>query len=81
MHKLFKDDEDARIIKKMLMSLPLLPANRFESGYNYIVNLTKEWKLSKKFESFFKYFKKQWVVQVVFLTRSYSKITILLNSI
>lgn len=64
LHKLLKTDDDAKKIKKMLMSLPLLPHGNFMEGYGYIKECAKEWKILNKFKTFFAYFEKQWVSQV-----------------
>lgn len=63
LHKLLKDNDYARRIKKMLMSLPLLPAENFMEGYDYIKQQTKEWGLSHRFKSFFSYYE-YWINQV-----------------
>lgn len=63
--QLIKIDEDAAAIKKMMMSLPLLPANNFDEGYKHIKKIASRNKyLSKKFMGFFKYFDNFWCAQV-----------------
>lgn len=57
LHKLFKDSKDARCIKKMMLSLPLLPGDKFTEGYDYVQNQAQKWGLSKNFIEFFEYFK------------------------
>lgn len=64
LNKLIKNDDNARSIKKMTMSLPLLPEEDFMQGYNHIRGLADKWKLSKKFSSFFAYFDQYWILQV-----------------
>lgn len=64
LHQLFKSNENARKIKKMMMSLPLLPAEHFAEGYQHVQNQAREWKLFGKFKAFFKYYGKFWVNQV-----------------
>lgn len=61
---LIKEDENARNLKKMIMSLPLLPAEDFMQGYNHIKILAESWKLLLEFRPFFKYFEEYWIVQV-----------------
>lgn len=62
--KLFKSNDLAKIIKKQLMCLPLLPSEFFEEGYTYIKDKTIEWELFDRFAAFFKYYENYWFKQV-----------------
>lgn len=64
-----KKNANARMIKKMLMSLPLLPTEMFKQGYSHIKKITRNCGLSKKFKRFFTYFNNYWNVQVCLLIR------------
>lgn len=63
--KLFEDSDDAKSIKKMMMSLPLLPSEKFTEGYNYVQQKAREFGLYEKFKTFFEYFV-YWLNQVSF---------------
>lgn len=67
-----KKNAKARITKQMIMSLPLLPNEKFDEGYAYIKSLTKEHKLWKKFENFFAYYDSYWICQVTFGINSFN---------
>lgn len=62
---LFKTNGGARIIKKQLMCLPLLPAENFHEGYQYIKSMTERYGLSERFKGFFTYFEFYWFTQVI----------------
>lgn len=47
----------------MLMSLPLLSAEQFDEGYNYITSLAEEWGLYDDFDDVFDYFE-HWLEEV-----------------
>lgn len=64
LHFDLKISADARMIKKMIMSLPLLPSEKFAEGYEYILQLAKECQLLNTFKHFFSYFQSYWVAQV-----------------
>lgn len=66
LHDLLKSNALARIIKIELMSLPLLPAEYFKEGYEYIKTSAKTWKLSASFKEMFAYFENYWFAQVNF---------------
>lgn len=65
MNTLFTQRPNAKMIIKMLMSLPLLPPENFQEGYNQIKNLSHELELSDKFDQFFHYFESYWIAQVL----------------
>lgn len=65
LNKLLKENSNAKQIKKMLMSLPLLPPENFKEGYEHIKYLAKDWNLSKAFDKVFKYFESYWFMQVI----------------
>lgn len=65
--KLLKNNDEANIIKKMLMNLPLLPADEFMTGYKYIKSYVKSSGLRQKFLKFFNYYDGQWIVEVNFI--------------
>lgn len=66
MSKLLKENKNATKLKRMLMNLPLLPAQMFERGYKFIKSQANSWKLSNSFKKFFKYFEAQWIPEVLF---------------
>lgn len=65
--KILKSNSVARMVKKQLMSLALLPADRITVGYASIKLMAREKKLLKKFQSLFAYFESYWLKQVRFL--------------
>lgn len=62
--KLFKDFDDAKTIKKMMMALPLLPPEKFDEGFQYVKKKAKALDLHNEFKDFFVYFD-YWVNQVI----------------
>lgn len=65
MHALTRKCPNAKMIMKMLMSLPLLPPQNFQDGYDQIKSLSYELELLDKFKQFFHYFEFYWIVQVL----------------
>lgn len=65
MNKLLKESDTAKKIKKMLMSLPLLPPENFKEGYEHIKHSAKNWNLAEAFDNVFKYFQSYWFLQVI----------------
>lgn len=65
LNRLFKQNDNARLIKQELMSLPLLPTEKFAEGYDHIKQLTQTYGLSEQFKSFFMYFN-YWIQEVIF---------------
>ncbi|XP_031623037.1 uncharacterized protein LOC116340597 [Contarinia nasturtii] len=63
LHNLLKWNSQAVIIKKELMSLPLLPSEYFNAGYVHIKKLAKQWRLSNSFKNFFEYYEQFWIQQ------------------
>lgn len=61
MKKLIKRNERARAIRKALMSIPLLPAEKIEEGFKCIVKYAKTRKLFKRFSRLFVYFRSYWL--------------------
>lgn len=59
-----KSNANSRLIKKMMMSLPLLPPELFEEGYAHVKNFAHEHKLREKFKCFFAYYDRYWIAQV-----------------
>lgn len=64
MVKMLKSHQDARMLKKQLMSLPLLPADQIIEGYKAIKKMAKQCKMLKKLKSLFIYFENYWLKQV-----------------
>lgn len=60
---LIKSCPDAKFIKKIFMSLPLLPPERFNEGLTYIKHLTDIFGLTRDFRPFFQYYQ-YWIDQV-----------------
>lgn len=66
LHALLKQNGFARHVKKMMMCLPLLPAENFVEGYDYIKKKAGDWKISDQFEQMFAYFEQYWFAMVLF---------------
>lgn len=64
--ELLKKSFSARKIKRMLMSIPLLPANKILEGYKIIQDFAKEKKMDRQFAELFLYFERQWLRKVKF---------------
>lgn len=64
--KLVKSDHRAADIKRQIMNLPLLPADRFLEGYQQIEHLTCSYGWAKDFKEFLAYFKRYWINEVTF---------------
>lgn len=63
--KIIKQNGNARVMQKAVMSLPLLPSDRFLEGYKTIKTFASKKRLLKRFGSFFKYFERYWFNQVI----------------
>lgn len=61
----FKTSRWARIIKRQIMCLPLLPNENFHEGYEHIKFMTNQYGLTDRFKSFFAYFESYWFSQVI----------------
>lgn len=64
LYNLLKCNSDARSIYKQILSLPLLPSNKFVQGFELIEQETRNVRLQKEFTAFFKYFKSFWLKMV-----------------
>lgn len=62
--KFIKSDNRAFDIKRQIMNLPLLPADRFIEGYQQIKNLIEGYGWTKDFKEFLTYFDRYWIAQV-----------------
>lgn len=71
MSKLLKENDLAKQVKKMLMSLPLLPQENFNEAYQHIKSSAENWELAKDFEKIFKYFERYWFAQVIRVVNPY----------
>lgn len=65
LHSILKYEADARLIKFQITSLPLLPPESFEEGYEYIKNMAKDFDLFSTFQALFSYFEGYWIGQVL----------------
>ena len=72
MTKLLKWDEDAKIIKKQLAALPLLPVEQIKVGFEAIRKLSSKKNLSKKFSRLFKYVQRYWLNSQVSYTFNFN---------
>lgn len=54
----------ARKLYKMLLNLPLLPADSFMMGYKHIYQTAMQLNLKTKFTKLFQYFDRTWIVEV-----------------
>lgn len=63
-HYLLKTNPDARMIKQQLMSLPLLPPDKFEEGYACVKSRAAELQLSNQMLKLFAYFESYWIAEV-----------------
>lgn len=57
-------NKHAKKIRKMLMSIPLLPAHLIHEGFEIIKRFAKKHRLFKRFTKLFSYFQRQWLSQV-----------------
>lgn len=64
MVRFLKNSENGRRIQKSLMSLPLLPADSIQEGYESIKHFTRENNLWSNFSPLFAYFDRYWLIQV-----------------
>lgn len=65
MYRLIRQCSNAKMIMKMLKSLPLLPSHNFQEGYDQIKSLSHELELLGNFKQFFLYFESYWIAQVL----------------
>lgn len=64
MYDLITNNPAAKLIYRMILSLPLLPEESISNGYNIVKQEAIDRKLDKKFEKIFKYFEGYWLHQV-----------------
>lgn len=64
--ELIADNSDARKIYRKLLSLPLLPTELIEHGYQLIKEDARAKNLLKAFRKFFQYFESFWLNLVIF---------------
>lgn len=66
MLRIIADDDDANKLYRKLLSLPLLPAEYIETGYELIKIEANKKALNKCFKRFFSYFEGFWLEMVTF---------------
>lgn len=66
--RFIKRNERAKAIRKALMSIPLLPAENIDEGFDSIVKYAKKWRLYSRFSRLFGYFRNYWLGYQVRLT-------------
>lgn len=66
MRKLLRNNFNARTVQKQMSSLPLLPYDCIEEGFNIIKEFAKKMKLATRFQKFFKYYQNYWLKKVLF---------------
>lgn len=64
LESLHKKNANAAMILKELMSLPLLPSEKFVEGFDQIKRLIEEHELVKEYKRLIGYFEKYWFRQV-----------------
>lgn len=67
MAKLFKKSAEARIIKRMLSNIPLLPQQYIEEGYASVKVYARKKKMFEQFQEVFEYVEQYWLKQVRFI--------------
>lgn len=55
---------NAEVVKKQIMSLPLLPTDNIKEAYGVIKELAHEMGVFERFKKFFEYFEGYWLKQV-----------------
>lgn len=55
---------NAKKVKEMLVSIPLLPSTQIHEGYACIKKFARERQLGKRFANLFSYFQRYWLKQV-----------------
>lgn len=58
-------NKKGKIIRKMLMNIPLLSADHIEDGYRAVIDFAKKKRLFKRFAPLFKYFENYWLYNQV----------------
>lgn len=69
MGKLLNKNKEARLIKRMIMNIPLLPVDMIKEGYSKVKEYATQKKMFQNFEEIFTYFENYWLKQVCFLIR------------
>lgn len=65
-------NKNRKIIKRMLLCIPLLAADRIQEGFQAIIAFAKKKRLFKRFAMLFKYFERYWLNnQVTFVKKNY----------
>lgn len=59
-----KRKSNARVVKRMLSNIPLLPSDQIAEGFKSIMSFAKEKKLMEDFDALFSYFQSYWLKQV-----------------
>lgn len=68
LNKIRNNKKNAKMIRRMLMSIPLLPADRIGDGFHAIKSFAKKKRLFKRLEKLFDYFERYWLNnQVIYL--------------
>lgn len=71
LNSILKSNANAKLIKYRMMSLPLLPPEKFDEGYAYIKSRAEALNLSTQFAQFFSYYERFWVNEVSFFYQMY----------
>lgn len=58
---LIKENDKAIFIHRQMLSIPLLPSESIEDGYNIVKQNAVDYNLQKGFEPIFEYFEKYWL--------------------
>lgn len=74
LNSLLKKNAGARLVKKEIQSLPLLPADKFDEGVEHIMSETQQFGLSNDLRGFFAYFN-YWIEEVMF-SNNYSMFSV-----
>lgn len=64
MAKLFNRNAEAKIIKRMLTNIPLLPIESIREGFNSVVEYARKKNLLEPFKKTFAYYEQYWLSQV-----------------
>lgn len=61
LNKIKKNKKNSSMIRRMLMSIPLLPADRIDEGFRAIISFAKQKRLFKRLVDLFNYFERYWL--------------------
>lgn len=64
MAKFFNSSAEARLIKRMLTNIPLLPIESIREGFNCVVKYAHQKNLFEPFQQVFAYYERFWLNQV-----------------